>query len=101
MQVLYSLEDVRTESALGDTFGRGKGDHIHLDSAILDADGEICVAAVLPCRKRDVELLPFFSRNSQFLLGDEAVTVTAVVDDRVYGLMKQFDPDYTAPAEDY
>ena len=33
--------------------------------------------------------------------GDEAVTVTAVVDDRVYGLMKQFDPDYTAPAEDY
>ncbi|MCQ2429803.1 MAG: GTPase HflX [Clostridia bacterium] len=33
--------------------------------------------------------------------GDEAVTVTAVVDDRVYGLMKQFDPDYTPPAEDY
>ena len=33
--------------------------------------------------------------------GYESVRVVATVDDRVYGLMKKYDPDYKAPTEDF
>ncbi len=32
--------------------------------------------------------------------GDEYITAVATVDDRVYGLLKQFDPDWSAPEEE-
>lgn len=33
--------------------------------------------------------------------GDEYITATATVDDRVYGLMRQYDPHYTEPKEEW
>ena len=33
--------------------------------------------------------------------GNEAVTVTALVDNRVYGMLRKYDPDYQEPTEDY
>jgi GTP-binding protein HflX len=33
--------------------------------------------------------------------GYESVRVVATVDDRVYGLMRKYDPDYKAPTEDF
>ena len=33
--------------------------------------------------------------------GNEAVTVTALVDNRVYGMMRKYDPNYVEPTEDY
>ena len=74
MEILYSLKDVRTETAESLTCSCRKRNLIDLYGSVLDCDSKVSVTAVLSCRKSDVELLPLIARYADVLLDDEAVS---------------------------
>ena len=70
----------------------------------LTGDGKRRVTFVIPNAEQGM-LSRLYSEKTASVedveYGNEAVRVTAVVDSRVYGMLRRYDPDYQEPTEDY